>query len=463
MTNSISSIKRIETVPLLLIIFLSELPFIFNGYGLDGDAWSVIQSGYVLASGDGYQPSRFPGYPFPELVAGLIWFIKLPFFIPWIFNLITILLSLAAVFYYLFISAILINKNRLFVFLSALAFAFTPVFYINSTGMMDYNWALAFVLGSVYYLISDNLKLSALFLALAVACRITSVLFIIPTLFYLVYIDDSAPGTFLRRISGYILIVMITDLIIFSPLWLKYGLTFLSFDHPPNEYSIIKIAGRFTLRTWGLIGSLGILFALIRFLTAEKKIMQNLFTGNKLISYASLSIIIYLILFFALPLDAGYLLPAVPFIILLLYRLLSKKILIILSVMLIVSPFILNIEENKYSMAGPIFVNSEKRSSEENYLHYVISTAETFNKPSLVICEFYLHKLEVTLEMEKKSLPANVNLVYTLPEDSLKAIINRTHPQIYYLKNMREVIRNIYGYDLDLYDGRELIDISNNL
>ncbi len=124
--------------------------------------------------------------------------------------------------------------------------------------------------------------------------------------------------------------------------------------------------------------------------------------------------------------------------------------------MLIVSSFILNIEENNYSAAGPIFVNSEKRSSEENYLHYVISKAETFDKPCLVICEFYLHKLEVTLELEKKFLPAKVNLVYTLPEDSLKAIVNREHPKIYYLKNMRKVIRNIYGYDLNLYGGREI-------
>lgn len=454
MNNSISAGKGFEIAVLLLIVLLSGLPFIFNGYGLDADAWRIVQSGYALSTGEGYQPSRFPGYPLPEFISGAIWSLKLPHTVPWIFNFITLLMSVMAVYYFLLISAGFINKNKLFVYLSTLAFAFTPVFYINSTGIMEYNWALAFVMGSSYYLISKRLRLSALFLALAAGCRITSALFIIPSVYFLLSNDNISSR---RKIFEYFLIFSAAGLVLFSPLWLKYGFSFLTFDRPPGEYSIIKIAGRFTLRTWGLAGSLGILFALIKFLTTEKQIIRNFFTGNKFVVYSFLSIIIFLLLFFQLPLDAGYLMPLVPFVILLLYRMLSKKILIILSVLFIASPFILNVEEHDYSAAGPVFINSEKRMSEEQYMDSVINKTESFDQPSIVICEAFLHKLQVTMVLKKVSLPSNIDLVYTLPEDSLKTLMNIGNPRIFYLRNIRDVTRNLYGYDLKEYGAEELI------
>ncbi|HSD63261.1 MAG TPA: hypothetical protein VLB50_05655 [Ignavibacteriaceae bacterium] len=455
MNNSIFAGRSIELAALLLIILLAGLPFIFNGYGLDADAWRIVQSGYALSAGEGYQPSRFPGYPLPEFISGAVWLLKLPYTIPWIFNFLTLLLSVTAVYYFLLISAEFINKNKLFVYLSTLAFAFTPVFYINSTGIMEYNWALAFALGSSYYLISKRLRLSALFLALAAGCRITSALFIIPSVYFLISSEDTTPR---RKIYEYILIFSAACLVLFSPLWLKYGFSFLTFDRPPGEYSILKIAGRFTLRTWGFLGSLGIAFAIIKFLTTEKQEIRNFFTGNKFVVYSFLSIIIYLLLFFQLPLDAGYLMPLVPFVILLLYRMLSKKILIILSVLLIASPFILNIEEHDYSAAGPVFINSEKRISEEQYLDSVISKTESFDQPTIIICEAFLHKLQVTMVLKKISLPGNVDLVYTLPEDSLKTLLNRGSPRIFYLRNIRDVTRKLYGYDLKKYGAEELIE-----
>lgn len=422
---------------------------------MDADAWRIVQSGFNLFSTGIYQPSRFPGYPLPEFIAGAIWLTNLPFTTPWIFNLVSALFSVTAAYYFLCISIRFIHKKRFVIYLSAVTFAFIPVIYVNSTGMMDYNWALAFMLGAIYYLISKRLKLSALFLAFATGCRITSALFIIPVLFYVITSIDIESRK--RKILEYVIIFTSTAVIIFSPVIFKYGTAFLSFDRPPYQYSIIKIIGRMTLRTWGAIGSLGVLFAgLMYFVSGKKKIHQKLIDKNKLVVFVLISIVIYLILFLSLPLDAGYLIPMVPFFVLLLYRILSQKVLISLSLLLLISPFVLNIDENNITLAGPILIDSHKRIEEENYVMKVINLAKSSNKPSLIICESFLPKIQVMMILQREAVPKNVNFIYMIPFDSLKSIVKNENPEIFYLKNVRGETLAIYNYDLDSFGVKEI-------
>ena len=446
-----STDSQIPLYVLLIVVFLSRLPFLFHGYGTDGDAWTIVQSGFNLYSDGVYKPSRFPGYPLPEFFSGAVWLTNLPFIIPWIFNFISTLLSIAAVYYFFLIAGLFIDKQRYFIYLAAAAFAFVPVFYINSTSMMDYNWAIAFVLGSIYYLISKRTKTSAVFLALAAGCRITSALFIIPVVYYL--ISSIKNNSHRRKVFVYVLIFSMTALILFSPLIFKYGVTFLTFYRPPAEYSFINIVGRMTVRVWGFTGSLGILYACILLFLNKQIRLKELIAKNKITGFLLISFLLYVLLFLSLPLDAGYLIPAVPPVILLFYKILSGRILIYISILIIASPLILNVEKDNLTLAGPVFINSDKRISEQKYINDVINKAESFKKPGIIICESFLHKIEVTMKLRRGQLPANAEFIYMIPFDSLKSIAG--NKEIYYLKNVREQNLKVYNYDLRAFGGKE--------
>ncbi len=446
--------KKCGIATLLFIVLLSRLPFLFNGYGLDGDGWHMVQSGYDLAFNGIYHTSRFPGYPLPEFILGLIWLLKLPFTIPFIFNFITAVFSIAAVYYFFMISERFINKSKPIVYLSTIAFALTPVIYINSTVTMDYIPALAFILGSLYYLISGRNVLSAFFLGLAVGCRITSSLLIIPVIYYLIS-EKENHNSKAKDILIYIMILSGISLMFFLPLIINYGISFLTYYSSPDQYSLIKITGRMTLRTWGAVGSVGILLSLIYFFLNNKKSIVGLFKTKSDV-FILISAAIYLLLYFWLPLDAGYLIPFVAFLLLLLYKILSRRTGIFLSIFILASPFILNIEKNDVMLAGPVIIDMQKRAANEEYVNLVIKKARELNKPSLIICETYLHKIEVMMALHKAPFPEYTRFINTISYDSLKLIIQRNNPDIYYLKDVREQTLVIYNYDLKSFGAKEI-------
>ena len=64
--------------------------------------------------------------------------------------------------------------------LLTLAFALTPVVYVNSVNTMDYMIALAFVLGSTYFVMVHRPLAAGMFLGLAIGSRITSGAMLLP-------------------------------------------------------------------------------------------------------------------------------------------------------------------------------------------------------------------------------------------------------------------------------------------
>ena len=55
-------------------IVLTRLPFLDTSvYGLDTDAARIAAAGAAWVETGTYVPSRFPGYPLPEMVAAALW------------------------------------------------------------------------------------------------------------------------------------------------------------------------------------------------------------------------------------------------------------------------------------------------------------------------------------------------------------------------------------------------------
>ena len=155
-----------------LIVFLSRLPFLLPGYGIDPDGWGVVYAARQFASTGEYQVSRFPGSPMQELITSLIWEEG-----PLMLNGLTSLISgFSAAFLALSMRRLGYQKP----ILASLSFALTPVVFINSVNTMDYMWAMAFILGSLYLLLIDKITFGSLFLGIAIGCRLTSVIVLLP-------------------------------------------------------------------------------------------------------------------------------------------------------------------------------------------------------------------------------------------------------------------------------------------
>jgi hypothetical protein len=162
---------------ILLVIFLSRLPFLNNGYGSEEDAWGLALTVKHIALNGAYEASRLPGHPLQELVYSLVWNQG-----AFVFNLLTALISTAGIGF--FISAFR-KLNLRYAITSGIILAFIPVIYINSTNDMDYMWALSFILVAFYFLVKKNPILSGIFIGLAVGCRITSGAMLLPFAFWL--------------------------------------------------------------------------------------------------------------------------------------------------------------------------------------------------------------------------------------------------------------------------------------
>src|SRR4051812_19802515 len=118
------------------VIFLTRLPFLFQGYGLDMDSWSVAITAHNIAETGQFEVSRFPGYPVQEFICSLFYN-----GVPFRLNLLTAVIS--TIGFLFFALTLKIWKFRA-VFLASTALAFVPIIFISSVATIDYMWTLSF-------------------------------------------------------------------------------------------------------------------------------------------------------------------------------------------------------------------------------------------------------------------------------------------------------------------------------
>ena len=164
--------KHFTFIALFLIVFISRIPFIFAGYGIEEDSWGIALATFHTNLSGIYEPSRLPGHPVQELIYSALWGYS-----PVLFNGLSAFFSAIAS---LFFALILKQLNFKHFFISALSFAFVPVFFISSTYTIDFVWTEAFVLISLFLILKDKVILCGIFLGLAIGCRITSGAMLLP-------------------------------------------------------------------------------------------------------------------------------------------------------------------------------------------------------------------------------------------------------------------------------------------
>jgi len=460
--NNLSDSK--QYVLLVAIVLLSRLPFLFDGYGLDGDSWSVaIASKHWQETGD-YEASRLPGFPVHEyLCSKLIGFGAVGL------NSLSAIFSAMAV---LFFAMTLRTLRFKYSFLASITFSMVPVFFIHSTTTIDYVVAIAFILGGMYFLLKNKILLAGVFIGVAIGTRITSGAMIVSLSILL--IENDGLKNNLRRIFRFILPALLTGAILFLPVFLKYGTDFFTYYNVPYP-SISKVLYKFTFEVWGVIGFTGLLIStgllfLPNRITAKKFLFPRSVNEKFVVSWL-VAIDLYIIAFLKLPMESGYLIPIIPFVILIFGKYLFNKAFVFLCSMLILSAFACTISpverfdavspsniSYQFSasgekltfdvLQGPLLSYKCRRENGIQFVDELLLTADTISVKSVIVAGRWYNQMFIQsgdtskIKFALRSYLKEEEAVYFYAKGY---VIYYLPKQDYYNKVMKNVDLEIYG------------------
>lgn len=425
-----------KEIMIVLIVLLSRLPFIFNSLGTDLDAWREVYTGKVLYENHIYNVSRFPGYPLPEFLYSLVY--HYPY---WVINLLSVLFT-AGCCIYLF--KILNFLNIKLSFLITIVFPFVPIIYLNSTTAMEYNWSLFFLLAGVYHLLNKKIWLSALLLGLMISTRFNNIIFL-PAFLFLAYIYLEKD---IKKILQFSVLTGIFICIFFSPVILKYGINFLQ-SYGDSEVNLASILSLGTIYIYGTLGILAIILGLIIQLFREGYQRVKDVSKNHFALFSIMMIISNLIFFIRYPLEPGYLIPSVPFILILLQYIMNEKVMKPVLFALFLSPFLIHLTAKKVQFTGSVFINEKYEDQELAYCKKVIQEIKkrSENQPAI----FHLGNFsEQILLMGNFDQNSNIKIVKNLNPKDQEDIINKKLP-LYYIDTGNAKEENSKTHMLDQY------------
>ena len=456
----------------LLLIFLSRLPFLNAGYGAEEYAWAMRLVTERIADTGQYEVSRLPGHPLQELTYAMLWNRDASSY-----NMVTVLLSTAAIAFFMLTLRKLQITNYLW---AGIAMGFVPVVYINSTNALDYTWALCFLMMSFYFIVCNNYWIAGMFIGLAVGCRITSGAMLIPFIYLTWCISQNTDNKSLREsvmpnqvghddnyamknIIKLTIATLFFSLLLFLPVIKVYGLNFFQYyEHFPLP-SFAKNFYKGTFAVWGTLGFIIVMTAaLISFLKIN---LKEIFLQHKKIIYMSLIVVlIYTAAFIKLPLKAAFMIPLIPFVVLLFAITLSQKQFKLFSLTMIVSSFFFGINlydpyraaaaspmsfQTTFSnqpvsfdfLQGPVIADYLKRKQQMAYADKLIQKSSTIKNKTLIIAGWWM--ANILVQQQGRS---NTNVIYRyyLPENELKYFQDHDY-KIFYLPQQDEYNDLRYG------------------
>ncbi len=407
-------------IVLFLLVLISRLPFLSAGYGAEEDSWGIALAAFHTKCTGIYEPSRLPGHPFQEYIYSFLWGSG-----PFVYNLLCAVFSaVGAVFFALILKHL---KFRLF-FIAALAFSLVPVYYISSTYTIDFVWTQALILIAFYCLLKHTYVACGVFLGLAVGCRITSGAMLIP------FMIICWQSNFRQNVIHFFKLVIpmsLIAIILFIPVYVQFGSSFFmyydQFPYPP----FTKVMYKMTIGVVGLTGFLAsCFFLLVAFLKKKQQQAGESFDHklDKKILLASIAVIVlYIISYFRLPQKSGYMIPVLPFVILLFGYYLNKRNFLAFSFCLCLSSFLFSINltdshrgaaHSKSAMifnvsgqelfldplSGPLFSDYSKRKQKMAFTDSVIRKTANLNSKTVVIAGWWYNEImvkEISLNKNK--------------------------------------------------------------
>ena len=316
---------------------------------------------------------------------------------------------------------------------------------------MDYIWALAFILMSYYWLLNDRIVFSGILLGMAVGCRITSGVLIIPFFIQLLY----NKGESWKKIITLGIFFGMTSLVIFLQVIQKYGWGFFHYYDQFPYPSYAKVFYKATIGVWGSIGCLEILFLVMKIISYPRRTRAVFVESNGMMFAWVSAIILYIGLYFMLPQKSAYFIPIIPFVILFADKYLPTFNFKMLSYSLIISSFFFGInlsdktrgaeastiskdlaiggqEVHLDMLHGPVFDDYLKRKARMNFTKQIIESISQIKTKSVLISGWWLNPILYELN---ERVPGNIKLVYVMDEAEMKGFLDKGF-KIFYLPEM---------------------------
>jgi hypothetical protein len=462
------------------IVFISRLPFLDAGYGNEQDGWRVASAARYIGTTGEYKASRLPGFPVVEFMCSLVWKDG-----AWTMNLLTALASAIAMGTLSLIAKHYKCKDFI---LLALTFAFTPIVFINSTVTMDYMWAMMFMMFSWYAGLKARPSVAGIILGLATGCRITTALMVVP--FTLLFFEKQDLKSSFRMIAKFWIATGIGIIIVYIPVFLHYGTHFIT-DYKRDSIPSLLIIARFvTIDVWGVIGSIAFIATLVLLLVNRKKIFIPSIPTD--LSHENVRMWIAVLALFVAgftlhPMKGGYLIPAIPFFLLLSARYLLRNQFIIMCVAMILSSFFVGIDsaDRQWSpkassmsmvihqsersiiidfLRGPIWNDHSRRIQRVNFIRGIIAVGDTITEKSVIVAGAWLPYI---IQATPGALPESELPDYTLCRKNIQYIdmmnrdlLNRFHKRglkVYYLPSVKNFNWQVFGIDLKKEGAIELV------
>ena len=307
----------------LAAVLLSRLPLLGGGYGSDDDAWRNAVAGVHMRQLGHYLPSRVPGFPvFETLVAALA-----PYG-PVATNAAAIVAELVAAALFLGLARRLrLNTPGWLAF----GFAFGGAMWVAASQTMDYAFGIAFLLGAYRALLSKRCWLSGLLLAFATGCRVSNGAVLVSAILLLA-IRRERFRAWLELIGAF----GIATTLLFLPVMLSpaigdlraHAAYHVGHAHvtPGNFVKVLRAAIVFCL---GKLGSfvlvLGLLGAALASLRSRRDSPRDHPDQRAAVAFELSAVGLIVAMFLAVPYESAYLLPALPFAMFLLGRILSPR------------------------------------------------------------------------------------------------------------------------------------------
>ena len=416
-----------------VLVLATRLAFLGPGYGVDPDAWRVAWSAHVLATTGHYEASRFPGYPIQELISS--WLLKGG---PLALNGMSALLSAIGAGCFALTVRRLGGRDDV---AAALALASTPAVFLSSVTAMDYAWALGFGLAALDMALRGRAVLAGVLAGLAIGSRITSLGFLPPLAIALASVVPPAERR--RAVARFGATALAIGALAFLPVLLAHGPGFLRFyQHGyPRALYVLKNA---SVDLWGIPGVVAIAMAVALWMLRRPHSPAAPGKPGLATAWAS-GIAIFGLAYLRLPIKAFYLVSAVPFVLLLLARTLSRRAFLTVCLALVVSPWALKVSQpgKPDSLAptagtiplefagqswtldllrGPILADHERRALNLAYVERSLARARALAGESVIVAYDWLPQIRVRLSGKREG---RVEYVYLLTAAELAELQRR--------------------------------------
>lgn len=451
--------RRLETRWLVALmtalVLLPRLPFLGPGYGHDPDAWAIAHGAWKIWTTGHYTFSRPPGFPLQELVCGLLWPAG-----PWALNGATALMSLVAA---LCFSSILRRVSTGDHLLSGLALAYVPGVFVNSVVSLDYLWSMGFLLAAVYAVLRERFLLAGALLGCAIGCRITTGGMLVPLAVLTVLTQPS--GARLRSLARVCATTILVASLLFALVlgherWHWDVLEFLRYHETLRRAKApFPVVQRLQSAPYDLFGTVGcVALGVVASMALVRRLRRNAWPPvvteqrRAMVATCLVAIVVAFATFLRFPFVTYYLLPLVPFLLLLAACFIGRRAWALVCVLLVASSWV-DVGGHGFS-SGPMLEAQDKRESEYANGVQILEAIQGLPSESVVVTGFWTYQLR-TMVHGMRVGPVQIVPRIASEEAYARFARNRT---IYYVPRANDMEKRLHHIDLEALGATPLFD-----